>query len=172
MRHGRKTKVVSVMKKYITFCENLNRIMLGIGVLFLSSAVFLTFAQVVTRNLLSLSFTWADEVTRYIVIFAVYSASGSVFYLDMNARVDILYNCFSKKTRAILSAVFYLLIAIFLLVMCYYGFVFIKRNMNVWCASIHIPWAIPFSSLVLGSANMVLQIPAKLYQCWQDFCYK
>ena len=66
--------------------------MLGIGVLCLVFAVALTFIQVITRNVASVSFTWSEELTRYIVIFAVYFASGSVFYLDANAKVDIFYN--------------------------------------------------------------------------------
>ena len=156
------------MKKYTSFCKIFNQIMLGIGVMFLVFAVGLTFVQVITRNVASLSFTWAEELTRYVVIYAVYFASGSVFYLDANAKVDIFYNLFPRKVQAVLTCIFYLLIAVFLVVMGYYGWVYVMRNLTVWCASIHIPWAIPFVSLIVGSVNMLLQVPAKFYETCRD----
>lgn len=160
------------MKKYVSFCDFFNRISLGIGVLFLVCAVSLTFIQVVTRNVFSFSFTWAEEFTRYIVIYAVYLASGSVLYMDANARVDIFYNMFPRKIQSILSCFFYILMAIFLVVMGYYGYVYVKRNLAIWCSSIHIPWAVPFAALVLGAINMLIQIPGKIYQSIQDMKQK
>ena len=155
------------MKKYLSFCKKFNTVMMFLGVLMLGFAVVLTFVQVITRNIASVSFSWAEETTRYVVIFAVYLASGYVFYIDGNASVDILYNLFPKKVQCILTFVFYLLIAGFLVVMGYYGYVCVARNLNTWCASIRIPWAVPFSSLILGSVNMFLQLPAKMYLNYQ-----
>lgn len=154
------------MKKYVSFCKKLNQITLALGVLLLVFVVGLTFVQVVTRNLFSVSFTWADELSRYLIIYAVYFASGSVLYLDQNARVDMFYNMFPKKIRGLLNCLFYLLTASFLVVMGYYGYVYVMRNLTIWCTSIRIPWAFPFASLILGSVNMLLQIPAKMYETY------
>lgn len=156
------------MKKYVSFCKRFNQVMLGIGIVLLVLAVGLTFVQVVLRNLVHYSFTWAEELTRYIVIFAVYFAAGTVLYIDANAKVDMFYAKMPHMVQKILATLFYLLIAIFLCVMAYYGYVYVSRNMNVFCASIHIPWALPFSSLIVGSVNMLLQIPAKVYLVWHS----
>ena len=142
---------------------------MALGILCLLFAVALTFIQVLTRNTIQTSFTWAEELTRYVVIYAVYFASGSVLYLDMNARVDIFYNMFSPKIQCVLTCIFYLLTAAFLVIMGYYGYVYVERNMTIWCASVHIPWAVPFASLLVGAVNMLLPVPAKLYQTVQDF---
>lgn len=160
--------MVCVMKKYLTFCEKFNRINLGIGTALLGIAAVLTFVQVVLRNTVAFSFTWAEEVTRYIVIFAVYFASGTVVALDQNAKVDMLYNKFPKIVQKILTTVFYILTAIFLVIMLYYGYVYVQRNLKIWCASIRIPWAVPFSSLLVGSVNMLVQVPAKIYEVWAE----
>ena len=82
------------MKKYLSFCRRLNQILLGIGIAFLIFAVGLTFVQVVLRNIFHHSFTWAEELTRYLVIYAVYLASGTVLYMDANAKVDMFYHQF------------------------------------------------------------------------------
>ena len=158
------TKMVLDMKKYVSFCEKLNAVMLTCGIICLVFAIGLTFVQVVLRNLLDFSFTWAEELTRYVVIYAVYFASGSALYLDSNARVDILYSHFPKKVQCILSCLFYLLIAVFMVAMGYYGFLYVKGNLTIWCASIRIPWAVPFAALILGAANMLAQVPAKMYK--------
>lgn len=152
------------MDKYAAFVKKANQLLLGIGILFLLAAVVLTAVQVFTRNVFSTSFTWAEEITRYMVIFAVYFASGTVVYMDANARVDIFYRMFSKKMQCILSCVFYLLTAVFLVVMGYYGYIYVARNMTIWCASVRIPWAVPFSALIIGAVNMLLQIPVKMWQ--------
>jgi len=160
--------MVRNMKKYVSFCNTFNRIALGAGVFLLLFAVGLTFVQVVLRNTITFSFPWAEELTRYVVIFAVYLGSGSVFYLDANAKVDIFYNMFPQKVQCALRCLFYLLIAAFLVVMGYYGYVFMMRNLTVWCSSVHIPWAVPFASLLVGAVNMLIQVPAKLYQTIQE----
>lgn len=152
------------MDKYAAFVKKANQFLLGIGILFLLAAVVITAVQVFTRNVFSTSFTWAEEITRYMVIFAVYFASGTVVYMDANARVDIFYRMFSKKMQCILSCVFYLLTAVFLVVMGYYGYIYVARNMTIWCASVRIPWAVPFSALIIGAVNMLLQIPVKMWQ--------
>ena len=160
--------MVYAMKKYLTFCEKFNKINLGIGVLLLGFAALLTFVQVVLRNTISFSFTWAEEVTRYVVIFAVYFASGTVVALDQNAKVDMLYNAFPKIVKKILTTIFYILTAVFLVIMFYYGYIYVQRNLKIWCASIRIPWAVPFASLLVGSVNMLIQIPAKIYETWAE----
>ncbi|GFI09574.1 hypothetical protein IMSAGC007_02037 [Lachnospiraceae bacterium] len=152
------------MDKYAAFVKKANQLLLGIGILFLLAAVVITAVQVFTHNVFSTSFTWAEEITRYMVIFAVYFASGTVVYMDANARVDIFYRMFSKKMQCILSCVFYLLTAVFLVVMGYYGYIYVVRNMTIWCASVRIPWAVPFSALLIGAGNMLLQIPVKMWQ--------
>nr|WP_072514787.1 TRAP transporter small permease subunit [Ndongobacter massiliensis] len=157
------------MKKYVHFCKQFNKIMLGIGICFLLFAVTITFIQVVIRNLFQFSFTWAEELTRYVVIFSVYFASGTIFYIDANAKVDIFYNLMPKKIRRILSCIFYFLIALFLCVMAYYGYIHVIRNAKIYCASIHIPWALPFMSLIIGAVNMLIQVPAKIYLVWCAF---
>ena len=87
------------MKKYLTFCKKFNQINLAIGITLLAFAAILTFVQVVLRNTIAFSFTWAEEVTRYIVIFAVYFASGTVVAMDQNAKVDMFYNMFPETLK-------------------------------------------------------------------------
>ena len=154
------------MKKYVSFCKKFNQIMLGIGVTLLVAVTLITFIQVLQRNFLGTSWTWAEELTRYLVIYAVYFASGSVMALEQNARVDIFYSMFPKNVQRILNSLFYLLTTIFLAVMLYYGYVYVSRNMTIWCASVRIPWGIPFASLMVGAVNMLLQVPAKFYELW------
>lgn len=163
--------MVLTMKKYLSFCKVFNKINLGIGIALLAAAAILTFVQVLLRNTISFSFTWAEEVTRYIVIFAVYFASGTVVAMDQNAKVDMLYNTFPPIVKKILTTLFYLMTAVFLALMFHYGYIYVQRNLKIWCASIRIPWAVPFGSLLVGSVNMMIQIPAKIYETWTGNSY-
>ena len=156
------------MKQYVSFCRNINRALTLVGVLILAFSIILTFVQVILRNFVGFSFKWAEETTRYLVIYAVYLVTGRLLIEGRNSVVDLFYNIFPKGIRKVLDTLFYLLIAVFLLVMMYYVYTLVSRNVKIWCASIHIPWAVPFAALIVGSLNMLIQIPAKLYLVWTD----
>ena len=154
------------MKQYVSFCRKLNRTLTLVGVLILAFSIILTFVQVILRNFSGFSFKWAEETIRYLVIYAVYLVSGRLLLENRNSVVDMFYNMFPETVRKVLNTLFYLLIAAFLAVMMYYGYTLFSRNLKIWCASIHIPWAVPFGALLVGSLGMLLQIPAKLYLVW------
>jgi C4-dicarboxylate transporter DctQ subunit len=151
------------MKKYVTFCKKINQVMTACGIAVLMAAVILTFVQVVLRNVFQYSFTWAEELTRYLVIYAVYFAAGHVLFINGNSVVDMFYNTLPDPVKKILQVIFHLLITFFVIMMLYYGWQIVARNAKVWCASIRIPWAVPFFSLIVGGVNILLQIPAKIY---------
>lgn len=151
------------MKKYLRFCRGLNNVTIGIAIALLISAVTLTFVQVCTRNFANYSFRWGEELTRYLIIFCVFFSSGYVFSIDANAKVEVILNRFPPKAKRVVLIIFCVLIALFCIVMCYYAYMLMQKNLRTWCASIRIPWAVPFSSLLIGGVNVLLQIPAKIY---------
>lgn len=154
------------MKQYVSFCRKVNGTLTLVGVLILAFSILLTFVQVILRNFVGFSFKWAEETTRYLIIYAVYLVVGRLLLENRNSTVDLFYNMFPEKVRKLLNTLFCLLIAAFLAVMIAKGYTLVSRNLKTWCASIRIPWALPFAALIVGSLNMLLQIPAKLYLVW------
>ncbi len=149
------------MKTYLSFCDRLNRIAVMLSALFLVATVVICFMQVATRTAYSFSFRWAEEITRYIVIFAVFFASGALIANDEHPRVEILVEYLSKKNRLRLNYLYYALIFAFLCILTYYGWQLVATSTRTYCSSIRMPWAVPFASVFIGGVNMLVQVPAR-----------
>jgi TRAP-type C4-dicarboxylate transport system permease small subunit len=131
-----------------------------LSVLFLVATVAICFIQVVTRTTINYSFRWGEELTRYIVIYMVFFASGTLLAGDEHPKVEILADCLPRKMRLRLNYLYAALIFAFLVVLCYYGWQLSATSWRTMCSSIRIPWAIPFASVFIGGVNMLFQIPA------------
>jgi TRAP-type C4-dicarboxylate transport system permease small subunit len=150
------------MKRFLLFCEKANWATMAGAVFFLLAAVVICFIQVVTRTTANFSFRWAEELTRYIVIFAVFLASGTMLANDEHPRVEIIDNFLSRKAQLRLNYFYHALILLFLVFLCYYGWQLAASATRTMCSSIRIPWAVPFSAVFLGGVNMLIQVPARL----------
>ncbi len=151
------------MKNYIKFCKEFNKVMVMLGVIFLIATVLTCLLQVVTREIFNFPFSWTEELTRYLIIYAVYFISGTLLLNDENPRIEIIYAWLPKRAQKYLNYLYYILIAVLMLVLGFYGCKVVESSKTNWCGSIRIPWAIPFSAVVVGSVNMLLQIPTKFY---------
>lgn len=156
------------MDRYLRFSGAVNRWMMFLSVLFLIATVAICFVQVVTRTTISFSFRWAEELTRYIVIYMVFFAGGTLLANNEHPRVEILINFLSKKNQLRLNYLYSLVIFLFLIVLCYYGWQLSATSLKTMCSSIRIPWAIPFASVFIGGVNMLLQVPANIVRTRRD----
>lgn len=156
------------MDRYLRFSASVSRALMFFSVLFLLATVAICFVQVVLRTTISFSFRWAEELTRYIVIYMVFLASGTLIADDEHPRVEILVDLLSKRNRLRLNYLYCLLIFVFLVVLCYYGWQLSATSLKTMCSSIRIPWAIPFASVFIGGVNMLLQVPAKVIRVHRD----
>jgi TRAP-type C4-dicarboxylate transport system permease small subunit len=157
-----------LMNWYLRFSDRVNRAAMFLSVLFLVATVVICFIQVVTRTAMSFSFRWGEELTRYIVIYMVFFASGTLLARDEHPKVEILADYLPRTMRLRLNYVYALLIFTFLVVLCYYGWQLSATSWRTMCSSIRIPWAIPFASVFIGGANMLLQIPAMAMRNHQE----
>lgn len=149
------------MNWYLVFCRKVNRTAMFLSVLCLLATVVICFMQVLTRTAANFSYRWTEEVTRYVIIFAVFLASGTLLANDEHPRVEIFCSFLSKKGQLYLNYFYYILIGAFVLLLCYYGWQLSATSTRTYCSSIRIPWAVPFSAVFIGGLNMLVQIPGK-----------
>ena len=155
------------MHWYLVWCKKVNKAAMLLSVLCLAATVFLCFMQVTTRTAMQFSFRWTEEVTRYIVIFAVFLTSGTLLAENEHPRVEILTGLFSPKNQLRMHYFYDALILVFVVVLSYYGWLLAASSTKIYCSSIRIPWAVPFSAVFIGGLNMFIQIPAKFVKTHQ-----
>ncbi|MFH0822975.1 MAG: TRAP transporter small permease [Pseudomonadota bacterium] len=143
------------MKKIVQF---LNKIEEWTLVLVLLGLAFMTFIEVICRYILGFSFTWTEEVGRYMGVFVTFLGASLGVKYGSHFSMDLLYEKVSndrllhglRVTVALISGVFFVIVA-------YYGWVQTMKlhTFGTVTAVFQFPkyWAylpIPFFSLIMS----------------------
>lgn len=136
------------------FVSNVNKLSDGLGKIFsilVFPMIFILIWEVFSRYVLNRPTLWAHELSA--LLYAIYFLVGGSYTSRWNAHisVDILYNHFSKKTRAIIDlftwVFFYLFVGVLLWGGIEYAWISIKRMEHssstwgpaIWPVKIFIP---------------------------------
>ena len=127
-------------------------------VLVLLGLALLTFVQVMCRYLLNFSFTWEEEVARYLGVFVAFLGASLGVKYGMHFSMDLLFERVSNdRFRHGLKIVICVLSTIIFLVIAYYGWeqAMKLRQFSARTSVLQMPkyWAylpIPFFSLIMA----------------------
>jgi TRAP-type C4-dicarboxylate transport system permease small subunit len=92
---------LALFRKIIGYIDSF---LLVVSVVCIVSASIIMAVSVLWRDLLSLSLVWAEEVTRYVTICAVFFLVGPLVRKGMHIRIVFLYVLFSPRLQKILDA--------------------------------------------------------------------
>ena len=124
--------------------------------LLVTAMVVIVFAQVVFRFILRASLPWSEEAARYIMVWiSMLGASIGVRakgHIGVEA-VALLLPSFLKKAVAVATT---LVAAAFFAGMIYYGSVVLKIVRMQESPAMEVSMAVPYSSLAVGGALMLL----------------
>ena len=134
-------------------------------VLFL--AVFCTvLLQVFMRFCLNMPLIWSEELARYLFMWV--SLIGWVFAVRSGGhiRVSIIADNLPVPVRKILNAINFLFTIIFAVILCYYGFIMLQKNLDVPTVTLFFSYAlvyaaVPFSSVLIIFYSIVRLIMSK-----------
>ncbi|MGE5147662.1 MAG: TRAP transporter small permease [Candidatus Eiseniibacteriota bacterium] len=97
--------------------ERLDRLVLAVGAVTLGLLAVLVFAQVVLRYLFAITPVWSEELSRYLLIWAVLAGSAVSVRGARHIRVEFLVDLLPEKVRRIWYAFLDLVIlALFVLI--------------------------------------------------------
>ena len=96
-----------------------NRWVLIVG---LAAMATLVFANVVSRYLLNYSFSWVEELTRYMMIWLCLLGSGLALRYGAHIAVDVLQDLLPRAAARALRALILAVLAITLVVLIWLGF--------------------------------------------------
>lgn len=111
-------------------------------------------ALVFSRYFLSFSFPWAEEVTRYLMVYMSLLGAAVVVRMDEHIRVNFFFNLLSKKMARIVNLIFQLGIIFFLIILIKEGFAISLSQRIAMSPSLGIPlfWAylaIPCTAILM-----------------------
>ena len=115
----------------------------------------LIFVQVIFRYLLQNSISWSEELTRYMMIWAVFLASGYVLSKGGHANIDLLVSRFSPKIRVVVEKGSLLLILLFSCLVIRYGFMLMWFGRRQISSALEIPMNYVYLAIPIGGFLLV-----------------
>ncbi|MGE7270866.1 TRAP transporter small permease [Brevibacillus panacihumi] len=142
--------------------------LLGI-VLMLAMAVVVTLA-VVFRYLLNAPFSWAGEVSVYLLIWVSFIGGSLGLKYKSQAAVTILLDYLPAKVQKILLIIGHILILLFFGLMLYYSYqwVFSPGVAFQKSSALLLPMWIPFSSVPVGLTFATIHVLSNLIEMFRE----
>lgn len=110
---------------------------------------------VVSRYIFSYSFPWAEELTRFLLVWMVMLTVPALEWRSDHIRVDLIDEHLPARLRALLNLIKRLLIIFFLAIVVRYG-VSAAIGMQITTApATGVPMTIPYAAIPLSGALML-----------------
>lgn len=75
-----------------SFIKRINQVTLGISMVFLVLMVLLIFVQIISRALIGSSFSWTEEVARFLMIWVIFLGSSLAFRYGAHISVETIFD--------------------------------------------------------------------------------
>jgi TRAP-type C4-dicarboxylate transport system permease small subunit len=119
--------------------------------------VVMNLLQVFFRYVLFDPLGWTEEAMRYSVAWMTFIVAGAVLYGGEQLSIDMLGGILPPKLRRLQSILVLLLISVFCFILVVYGWPQAVRNMKQVSPVAQIPMIVPYLSVVVGGALMLVK---------------
>jgi TRAP-type transport system small permease protein len=126
--------------------------------LLLALMAILVFANVVLRYTTGDSIVWAEELSRYLMIWLTFLGAGIVLRYGGHLAIDNLQNVVSARIGRLLRALIVLCIAGFALAMIWLGGLYILRAWAQTTPVMELPFGLVYSALPVGFVFLLLHL--------------
>lgn len=126
-------------------------------IVLLTAATIVIFLQIIFR-LTGLPLSWTEELGRYMFIWLIYMGSASAIRKRKHITVDLLDLFFKERGRFVLDIIANIIFMIFVAILAYFGFSVVARVSTQLSPAMRISMAIPYSSVLIGSALMLIRL--------------
>ncbi|WP_295586027.1 TRAP transporter small permease [uncultured Oscillibacter sp.] len=141
--------------KIISFIDkHLEEILCAVLLAVMTIVIFL---QIVLR-LLGLPLSWTEEIGRYMFIWLIYIGCASAIRKRKHISVELLDLFLKERGKFVLNIISNVVFLIFAVILTYYSFFVVQRVTTQLSPAIRMPMSIPYSSVLVGSALMVIRL--------------
>lgn len=120
-------------------------------VLAFSAIVVVTLAQVFMRYVMESPLKWAEELSRYIFVWAIMVSIGIGVVVEDHIRLNMVTTKFGKKGQLFFYLIGQLIMAAFNVVLIIYGGNLAVQNMSVRSPAMQIPIGIAYAGIPIGA---------------------
>lgn len=156
-------EVLEILHKGVRNINNkILPILEGVLTFIVWALVALVFLNVVFRYFIFVSISWAEELSRYMML-AISFLGGTIVYNNKQfVSFDTFFNMINKKVRKIISFIFDIMIALFLIILIKESVNLIISNLYQVSPAIRLPMPIVYATIPLGSGIFLLAVIEEL----------
>ncbi len=130
--------------------------------------VVIVFAQVVGRYVFNYSFSWSEEIARFLMVWITFAGSAYAFRMGAHIGVTVIVDRLPPGMALYVKLLARVLTIVFFMVLGYYGWHHTMEQylMGQLAPATRIPVAIPYSAVPIGSLLVIIRL---IDQAIQDF---
>ncbi len=118
----------------------------------------LVFTNVVTRYGFGFSIAWAEEVSRFLMIWVAFLGAGLALREGRHVAIEVLQDLLGERKRLVLRWSLFVLIAAFAALLVYLGVAFSRFGWDKETMVTQIPRGIPYLAIPVGMAFFLIHL--------------
>lgn len=140
------------------FIQYLNRYTEYIAMSLLIIMVILVFMQIVMREILSHSFSWTEEVARYLLVWVSFLASGFAYQYGAHISIEVFVNKMNGKMANVFKIIVAVLAIVFALILIITGMELVIENLKNTSPALSLPMGLVYAAIPIGALLQMLNI--------------
>jgi TRAP-type C4-dicarboxylate transport system permease small subunit len=144
-----------MLKKFENGLVKINQIVLGLMVFVM---FLLVFTNVITRYIFSYSINWAEELSRYLMVWTAFLGAGLAMREGQHVAIEILHEYLPKSFRKYFKAFIGLLIIGFLGILAYLGFQYALVSMEQNSAVLRWSMGMIYMAVPIGAILFIIHL--------------
>ncbi len=154
------------MNKLIKVSETVTRLTFNTAAVLLALAAMLVFYQVITRFVFGHSAVWSEVWARAVIVWGVFLVLGPAIRHSRMIPIDVIRSLFSQNKRIWIIRTVSVAVALFLLVLIWFGYKMTLRVVDQQAAMLNlsVAWfyvAIPVGALLAIPGLFLAQLDAE-----------
>lgn len=154
---------MKLVKKPKTFFDVMEKLCIVLMSIPLIMMVILIFMQVVFRYLFNNPFSWTEELSRHLMIWAAFLGSALAYRRNAHLGVDLVIDVMSASAQKVVLIAVHCGIAAFALFLLVMGARVASRTMGQFSSALSIPMGFIYLAIPVGGALLLLFSFEKLY---------
>jgi len=157
MKNGNKSILASIAHRMNWVIERICALLVGI-------MVMVIWFGVVERYFLNLGFTWTEELSRYVMIWAALLAVSCGAYYREHIGLNIVQRFLPEQGKQILTVCLDLIGMAFFLFLAWYGIGMTQDGMTQYATIFGMTMVVPFAAVPVSSLLTAFQIFAAMFR--------
>ena len=118
--------------------------------------LLITVAQIVARYFFSVGFPWAEEATRYLLVWMVMFGAGVLVRIDDHLGIKAFQDAMPTRLRAAVRTILFLCIFCVAVLLAIYGYNFASGSSFIVSAGLQISMAWAYFALFVGAIPLAV----------------